>query len=623
MRRTGDRSVVALALGLVLAAAGVPRPALAQEKPEIRQSADRKEVGTEDTFRVTVSVSNPPDGSQLNLSPTDDFEILSRSQSTEMSYQMLGGGPGVIKRTQKWVLVMRANRPGTLVVPPAELHTPDGVLKAEPITITVRRGHVEDPNAGRGSPSGLMQPFNPFQGFPFPEDFEDPFAEAPDITIPRSDSDLFLRATVDRDAVYVGEQVTLSLYVFSRVDLSSVDTLTMPKLEGFWAEDVDSPSQLSGEQRVIGGVPYRAYLLKRRALFPVKAGTLKIGPAEADVTTGFLFAGRRVHRKGNELTIQARPLPTAGRPPGFPGGNVGVWRLTAELSQPQVELGQPVTVKVTVEGRGNLKSITVPPLTVPAGLRAFDPTIADRQLSSRGHLGGRRVLEYLVMPQQTGTFTIPAIEMPYFDPERGRYEVARSEPTALSVIGAPSAPTASAPATDGKNVLAEAERLRPLRYRARFSTASAPLWEQGYFLPALVAPVALWLGLLGFGLLRDLVKKDDPETQKRRRARAARVRLAAAEKLLEDGDASAFYGEVEKAALHFLEARLGVPVGGLTRDDLSRRMSEASVPDDRRQAVLALLDQCDLGRFAPGAGGAASREEVLENAARMMEGWTA
>lgn len=621
MRRTGSRSVLAFAVALAAATAACP--AAAQEKAEIRQSVDRKEVGTEDTFRVTISITSPPDGSQLQLIPTDDFETLSRSQSTEMSYQMQGGGPGVIKHIHKWVLIMRANRTGTLTLPAAELHSPNGVLKSEPLTIVVRRGHVDDPNAGRGQPQGPMRLFDQLQGFPFPQEIEDPFSTAPDVPIPRSDSDLFLRATLDRDSVFVGEQATMSLYVFSRVDLSSVDTLSMPKLEGFWSEDVDSPSQLSSEQRVIGGVPYRAYLLKRRALFPVKAGNLKIGPAEADVTTGFLFAGRRVHRKGNELTVKVRPLPTTGQPPGFPNGNVGVWRVTAELSRPEVDLGQPVTVKVTIEGRGNLRNLSVPALSVPAGLRGFDPTVTDKALSSRGRLGGRRVLEYLVMPQQTGTFTLPAIEMPFFDPENERYDVARSEPLTVTVTGAPSAPTATAPTTDGKNVLAETERLRPLRYRARFATASAPLWEQGFFLPAVFAPLALWLGTLGFGFLRAAIRKEDPVAVKRRGARAARQRLAAAQKLLKDGDPSAFHGEVEKAVLHFLEAKLGIPVGGLVREDLSDRMREAKVPDDQRQGVLTLLDQCDLGRFAPGAGGGATREELLESAAKMMEGWAA
>src|SRR5262249_56746375 len=143
----------------------------------------------------------------------------------------------------------------------------------------------------------------------FDED-EDGF---PAIDVPRSDSDLFLRSSLDADEVYVGEQVTLSIYVFSRVDLSSVDAVNLPKLDGFWSEELDSPSQLSGEHKVLNGVPYRAYLLKRRALFPMKPGAMSIAAAEADITTGFLFAGRRVQLTGKELLLKVKPL-TPGAP---------------------------------------------------------------------------------------------------------------------------------------------------------------------------------------------------------------------------------------------------------------------------------------------------------------------
>src|SRR5690606_33967398 len=93
-----------------------------------------------------------------------------------------------------------------------------------------------------------------------------------------SESDLFLRATVDREEAWVGEQVTLSIWLFSRVDVSHVEGLELPKLDGFWVEDLESPRQLVARSRVIDGKPYRAYLVQRRALFPLRAGTIELGP---------------------------------------------------------------------------------------------------------------------------------------------------------------------------------------------------------------------------------------------------------------------------------------------------------------------------------------------------------
>jgi len=651
MRRTG-RALGSLAMLLTSAAA------LADV--EFYQRADRNEVGLDDTFRLTIVVSDAPDSSNLQFPSSNDFEILSKSQSSQMSYQLGGGASGVLKRTQKYVLLMRANRTGDLTLPPSVLTIHAKSYRTEPVRITVKKGHLQDPRAGAQRGSSFP---DPFRRFPFPSvpGFDDEEDSLPDVDVPRSESDLFLRASLDRDEVYVGDQTTLSIHIFSRVDLSSVDAVTMPKLDGFWSEDLESPSQLTGEQKVINGIPYRAYLLKRRALFPVKPGTAKIGSAEADITTGFLFAGRRVHRVGNELSLKVKPLPP-GAPPNFSAANVGRWRISTEVAQGQLQLGQPASVKVILEGKGNLKNIVLPSLSGPASLRIYDPTTSDKMANSKGKVGGRRTQEYLVMAQQTGSFTLPPLSFPFFNPETGRYEVVKTEPLTLTVLPGPEGSNLLAQGPSGakpdgvsaKNVLA-AGGLRPLRYQAHFTQARPPLWQRRFFVPALLAPIGAWLAIALIGFVRARLTEEDETSLKRKQARAARRRLAAAEKLKLAGKPAAFFGEVEKALIQFLEAKLGGPLAGLTRDALDARLHAAGASEDRRMEILRVLEACDLGRFAPGAdpssAGAGSgdpstalryargergadsasspyargereaRERVLDSAAAAMEGW--
>jgi hypothetical protein len=423
----------------------------------------------------------------------------------------------------------------------------------------------------------------------------------------------------------MGEQVTLSLYIYSRVDLSSVDAVTMPKLEGFWSEDVESPTQLSGEQRVINGIPYRAYLLRRRALFPVKSGTLTITAAEADITTGFLFAGHRVHRVSNVLKVKVKPLPP-GAPPGMANANVGDWHLSVDVSPTRVELGQPVTVKVILEGSGNVKNVTPPKLTVPSSLKVYDPTTTDKLSPSKNRIQGKRVQEYLVMPQRTGTFTLPALEFPYFEPRGKKYEMARTDPVTITVeAGAGGvaavgpAPTQEDSANEQKNVLT-AGGLRPLRYQARFVAPSTPVWERAFFLPAVLAPVGLLLGLALLGQVRGKLFAQTEAGRNKQQAKAARKRLAEAEKLRGQGSTSAFYAEVEKALSTFLEARLRTPVVGLTREVLSEKMAAAAVDPTLRSRVNFVLESCDMGRFG-GGGELSERDRILNEAAAVMEGW--
>ncbi|WP_224244273.1 BatD family protein [Hyalangium gracile] len=616
MRRTGSCGTALLA-GLALLVAA---PAWAEV--EFYQSVDRNEVGTEDTLRLTVVVVDAPPSAQVQLPNPRDFDVLSTSRSSQRSIQLSGGGPAVIQDVTKHLLILRAKKAGRLTIPPATLITAGKTQRTEPVEVTVKPGRLGPPPGQAARPSLP----DPFRNFPSADPFEEMDEAGDEPVIPRGDSDLFLRASLDRDEVFLGEQATLSLYIYSRVDLSSVDAVTMPKLEGFWSEDVESPTQLSGEQKVVNGVPYRAYLLRRRALFPVKAGTLTITPAEADITTGFLFAGHRVHRVSNGLKVKVKPLPPGG-PAGMASANVGSWQLTMDVSPTRVELGQPITVKVILEGTGNVKNVSPPKLTAPSALKVYDPTTTDKLTPNKNKIQGRRMQEYLVMPQRTGTFTLPALEFPYFDPRRREYDVSRTDPITVTVeagaggvssLGPTAAPLQDA-ASEQKNVLT-AGGLRPLRYQARFVAPSTPLWRQAFFLPVVLAPVGLLFGAMLLGQVRGRLFAQTEAGRTRQQAKAARKRLAAAEKLVGEGSTSAFYAEVEKALMGFLEARLRIPVVGLTREALGEKMTAAGVAPARRSRVLFVLEACDMGRFGGGAE-LSERNRVLDEAEAVMEGW--
>lgn len=607
--------------GLFVMLAAASAAALTNQEPEFHMTSDRTKVGTEDTFHVDILVGNAPDGASIALPAGNDFEVLSRSESTQMSYSVGNGGAGVIKQLRRYTLTLRANRPGALTIPPAVLKTKDKSYKTEQLTIEVVSGRTREdrprPRNPLGFPPGFGHLNDPFE--------DDDVVPDEGVAVPHGDSDLFLRAAVDKSEVFVGEQVMLSLTIYSRVDLASVDTVTMPKFEGFWTQDIQSPAQLSPEQKVIDGVPYRAYVLRQKAMFPMKAGESQIEAAEADINTGFLFAGRRVHRKSNPLKLKVKPLPGTGAVQ-----NVGHWRLSVEATQTEVMLGDPIQLKMTLEGRGNLQNVQVPALQVPAGLKKFDPQTTDKPTVARnGQVGGTRTVEYVMVPQQTGTFIIPGVVLQYFDPESKHFEESTTQNITVTVRpgagGATSMPSNGQPSSataDGpiKNQLV-AGGLRQLRATARFEPQGPALWSRGFFLPLAVAPLALSMMLLGFGLVRGAVSKTSPEAMKRAQAKAARKRLAAAEKLLGSASTPAFYEEVERALRSFLEAKLNVPVTGLTREALDAVMATATVPASERARVLAVFERCDLGRYAPGMGEASARNRTLDDAAAAMEAW--
>jgi hypothetical protein len=297
-----------------------------------------------------------------------------------------------------------------------------------------------------------------------------------------------------------------------------------------------------------------------------------------------------------------------------------------------VELGQPITVRLTLEGRGNLKNVTVPPLLGPPELKIYDPSLTDTP-AGKGMMGGRRVLEYLVLPQNTGTFTVPSVAFPYFDPESHRYEVSRTPPLTFTVVpgpgpgpgpGAatpsPAVPSAGLPPDAGPRNVLSAGGLRPPRVAAALLPPTPALHRSRWFLGALAAPLLLLLGVLAGAAWARRSRAVDAGTLRKQQARAARKRLAAAEKLV-SGAGETFYAEVERALGSFLESRLGEPVQGLTRGPLEQKLRAAGATDAHVAAVLQVLDTCEMGRFAPGAV-SGSRDKLLDQAEAAMEGWS-
>ena len=620
MARTGSALVVALMLGLAAA------PARAAEV-EVTMQADREKVGTEDTFRLEIVVANAPEGAVVQLPAAQDFEVLGRSQSTQMSYSLGPGGAGVITQVQKHTLTMRASRTGTLTIPPAAVQTASKLYKTRPVVIEVVRGRLApEQRAKRGAPRSNPFGFPPgFPGFGGMDEQDDPSGDEPMLdepAVPRGDSDLFLRMSLDKSEAYVGEQVMVTIHLYSRVDLSSVDSVTMPKLDGFLSQDFKTPNQLMSEQRVISGVPYREYLLRQKAVFPLKSGTVTIEAPEADITTGIFYAGRRVHRKGNELKLVVRSLP-----PGPATNIVGRWRLSREVSQTEVALGEPVQVKLILEGRGNLQGVQMPPLGAPNAFKVFDPETSDKPSTSKSHVGGTRTIEYTLVPQQTGTFVLPALNVPFFDPDSRKYEELRVDEITIRVNpGAGGANVAPNPGTplgiDGPKNQLIAGGLKSLRHTGHFKPQSASFTAQPWFLPLALAPLGLSILMGAFLFARGAFGAETPESLKKKQARAARKRLAAADKLLKTGSTADFYAEVERALTSFMSARLGTPVTGLVRAELVTRLTEAGISEAERARIIAVLETCDLGRYAPGMGEVGARQKALSDAAAAMEGWS-
>ncbi|MFL5248370.1 MAG: BatD family protein, partial [Myxococcales bacterium] len=498
---------------LVLLAALCATAARAAEDIHVSASTDADEVALDGTLnlRITVTVASKAPVSNVELPDFKDFDIVNRSQSEQMSFEFSGGTPS-FRRTVVTNVALTPKHEGNATIEPARVSYNGKSYQTE--SIAVRVLGAGQAQARRAPPPSARDPEeDPFQG----------------IGAQLGMRDLVLRATVDRDKPYIGQQVTYSLYLLARASVSGIDKLQVPKFDGFWSETLEEPQQLVAEARIVEGVPYRSFLLRKRALFPLRAGRLEIDPAEVDVLTGFgmLFSRASVHRASQTIVIDVQPLPTAGRPAGFDVGNVGSWTLGTSVDPLTVSVGQPVTFKLVAQGRGNVRDLRLPRLGQVPGLRAYDATTSDKETVEQGQLSGTRTVEQLLVPERTGDLTIPSLSMDIFDPAQKAYRTVRTEPVRLLVHAAEPG-TAASVALPAQNLLA-AGGLRPIRLRLRETSIGAPPWSQGWFWPALAAgPFAIAI-LAASGRARRLFWKDPRELRMRRARTAAQARLKGAE----------------------------------------------------------------------------------------------
>ncbi len=574
---------------------------------------DQNVVGINQTVEVTVNVTTRGVSiGHIELPKSDSLQLVGNSQSEESSFSM---GPGGIdsSHTTTYHLTYRPSKTGDFTLSPVRVTAGGHSYQGSELQVRIvpagqaparQQQRQLDPFGsffGRGGLPGFSTGPQSSQGpqsEPDDQD-QDPFAQLFGNGRQPSGEDVILGAVVDRQRVVLGQQVTYTIRLYTRTDVSEFSELKLPGFDGFWGEDLETPSRPVPRLQTLGGVPYQVYLIKKKALFPDRAGTIDIGAAGIDVSVGLgFFRGRKVHRDSTAIALDVQPLP-AGAPPGFSPTNVGQWRFTASLSPAAVPVGEPATLSMVVEGQGNVHGLTLPTLPVIPGLRAYDPTSTDKLQPQGDRLGGRRQVDIILIPQRTGDFDLPPLKFQWYDPKVG-YQEASAPPMVLHASVGTVAAGSGASAQGGQNVLEATYRgLRSTDSLARACGEAG----RAFIGPLKGAPLAVGFTappvfLLGAVLARRWQERrlrDAPALRGRRAYRVARQRLRSA------GDPASPAGAAEtaQALFGYLEDRLGEPMAGLSHGDLRARLLGLGVELKAVDATLSALELAESLRYQP------------------------
>jgi hypothetical protein len=584
------------ALPLIILAA-VSAPALANGvRFEARVPSDTTTLDQQ--FELTVTLER--DGNQVFESyrapSIPDFDLLHTGTSEQMQMSFINGRQSV-RVVEVHQYVLKARKRGSFTIGPATVKVNGQQLTTKPIVMHINaapKGAIVNPPV---TPNGPVPP---------PESA-------------RGDEDLFIDARLDKPKVYVGEQITAVWRLYTQSDILKYRSLTEPKHEDFWSEDLFVPGgHLGWDRQIVKGREFAVALLLKKALFPLKAGKLTITPLESESTTmqSAFYANASAVRRSSPLSVEVLPLPVEGRPPGFESTNVGQLQLVGTVDRFTVKAGEAITWKLTLKGTGNLRNARLPRIDKLDGWKVFDPT-AKENVEKGDPIRGEKTYTYLLMPARGGTLTIPEISLPYFDPSKPGYAVSKSAPVTITVEGDPTKVAQSNPGSAQENVLSQ--QIRTIRNKKTVrSRIGEALFRGRLATVALAAPPAVWILVLIADGLRRRLARETAGSKKRRARRAARKRMRVAEYHIKAQRPSAFFGECARVIYEHLEYRVGQKVESLTLAELRTFLTSRGFTDETTESIVKELENCDFARFAPSASGPGEMRAALRRVKTLL-----
>ena len=167
-----------------------------------------------------------------------DFSFFSRSQSSQFSTSIINGKSETV-RSRTFTYEFKAVQIGEFEVPPAEVYVDNTSYKTNSVKIKIQEEPVS--NAQKKTQKRKRSFFFDSEDDPFSKFFGT--QRKNDIPTDQNLEDSFLLdVEVDKDSVYVGEQIIVSWYLYTRHNVTDINTLKYPLLKGFWKEERYSKS---------------------------------------------------------------------------------------------------------------------------------------------------------------------------------------------------------------------------------------------------------------------------------------------------------------------------------------------------------------------------------------------
>lgn len=568
-------------------------------------------VAVNEQFNVTFIIEGEKSPSDFQWSSGDDFQLVWGPQKgSSSSIQIINGKRSSSHQTTfTYILIPKAT--GTFQLPVATaMLSGDRISSTQASIQVVSDGASSSRSSGQngGKSSGGGQTSSTGSG-------------------EISSNDLFMRLSLSRTEVVIGEPITATLKIYQRANVVGFENAKFPTFNGFWSQETYVPNNIEFKRESLDDKIYNTAVLRTYVLIPQQSGTITIDPAElvclvnirtAPSTSNSLFDSffqdeyRTIRKRVTTpaVKVKVNPLP-AGQPASF-GGGVGNFGISARLTTDNLKTHDAASLIITVSGRGNVALLEEPKVNFPPDFEVYDTKTTENTDKSNGGTSGSKSFEYPFIPRSHGDFTIDPVEYSYYDVNAGKYVTLRTEPLHVKVAkgkGGDSTPVTTV------NSGVERKDVKSLADDIRFIFTGKPgLSGSGsFFVGSVFFWILLALMILGATSVYLAFRKvaamraDVAGTKNRRATKMAQKRLKLAGEYLDKNLYTAFYEELHKALIGFVSDKLNMDMSEISKDNIASALTEGGVSEEQTKAFTDLLDACEFARYSPDGGNEAMR----------------
>lgn len=568
-------------------------------------------VAVNELFNVTFIIEGEKSPSDFQWSSGDDFQLVWGPQKgSSSSIQIINGKRSSSHQTTfTYILIPKAT--GTFQLPAATaLLSGDRISSTQASIQVVSDGASSSRSSGQngGKSSGGGQTSSTGSG-------------------EISSNDLFMRLSLSRTEVVIGEPITATLKIYQRANVVGFENAKFPTFNGFWSQETYVPNNIEFKRESLDDKIYNTAVLRTYVLIPQQSGAITIDPAElvclvnirtAPSTSNSLFDSffqdeyRTIRKRVTTpaVKVKVNPLP-AGQPASF-GGGVGNFGISARLTTDNLKTHDAASLIITVSGRGNVALLEEPKVNFPPDFEVYDTKTTENTDKSNGGTSGSKSFEYPFIPRSHGDFTIDPVEYSYYDVNAGKYVTLRTEPLHVKVAkgkGGDSTPVTTV------NSGVERKDVKSLADDIRFIFTGKPgLSGSGsFFVGSVFFWILLALMILGATSVYLAFRKvaamraDVAGTKNRRATKMAQKRLKLAGEYLDKNLYTAFYEELHKALIGFVSDKLNMDMSEISKDNIASALTDGGVSEEQTKAFTDLLDACEFARYSPDGGNEAMR----------------